>query len=72
VLDSCVPSPIKAEISGRLTRILPYSAKLAAEYEGDLKAMTTRHKISAIGQAAATAKPAAALILGSLLLLIRP
>jgi hypothetical protein len=34
--------------------------------------MTARHKVSAIGQAAATAEPAATLILGTLLLLIRP
>ena len=34
--------------------------------------MSTRHKSSAIGQAATTAEPAATLILGSLLLLIRP
>lgn len=34
--------------------------------------MSTRHIRCAIGRAAGTAKPAAALILGSLLLLIRP
>ena len=45
--------------------------------EGDVRAMTTRHQISAIGRAAPQAEPkgssmAATLILGSLLLLIRP
>jgi hypothetical protein len=34
--------------------------------------MTTRRDICAIGRAASRAEPAAALILGSLLLLIRP
>jgi hypothetical protein len=34
--------------------------------------MTTRHKLCAIGRAATTAEPAATLILGTLLLLIRP
>jgi len=34
--------------------------------------MTTRHDICAIDRAAITAEPAAALILGSLLLLRRP
>ena len=34
--------------------------------------MTTRHDICAIGRAASRAEPAATLILGSLLLLIRP
>ena len=34
--------------------------------------MASRHDIRAIERAAGTAKPAAALILGSLLLLIRP
>ncbi len=34
--------------------------------------MSTRHHICALRRAAGTAKPAAALTLGSLLLLIRP
>jgi hypothetical protein len=34
--------------------------------------MTTRNHVGAIERAAATAEPAATLILGSLLLLIRP
>ncbi len=34
--------------------------------------MTTRHNIRAIGRAACQAAPAASLILGTLLLLIRP
>jgi hypothetical protein len=41
-------------------------------FEGDLRAMTTRHQICAIERAATTAGSAATLILGSLLLLIRP
>ena len=40
--------------------------------EGDLRAMTTRRQISALARAASQAEPAATLILGSLLLLIRP
>jgi len=40
--------------------------------EGDLRAMTTRRKISALARAASQAEPAATLILGSLLLLTRP
>ena len=40
--------------------------------EGDLRAMTTRSQISAFARAASQAEPAATLILGSLLLLIRP
>ena len=44
--------------------------------EGDVRAMTTRHKTSAIGRAASQAEPKGSsmttLILGSLLLLIRP
>jgi hypothetical protein len=55
----------------RLTAVLPCSATIAAEHEGDARAMTTRQKTSAIGRAA-KADPAATLILGSLLLLIRP
>ncbi len=42
------------------------------DHEGDLEAMTTRHDISAIERTAAEAGSAATLILGSLLLLIRP
>jgi hypothetical protein len=34
--------------------------------------MTTRHELCAIGRAACQAEPAATLILGTLLLLIRP
>jgi hypothetical protein len=50
---------------------------LAADKEGDLRAMTTRHKTSAIGRAASQAEPKGSsmpttLILGTLLLLIRP
>ena len=60
----------------RLTRTLPSSATLTRDEEGDLRAMTTRHKISAIGRAATTAEPKGSsmttLILGTLLLLIRP
>jgi hypothetical protein len=40
--------------------------------EGDLRAMSTRHELCAIERAAAKAEPAATLILGTLLLLIRP
>jgi hypothetical protein len=45
---------------------------LDANDEGDLEAMTTRHDVCAIDRTAATAGSAATLILGSLLLLIRP
>jgi len=44
---------------------------LAGDDEG-FEAMTTRHKICAIGRAGGKADPAVSLILGSLLLLIRP
>jgi hypothetical protein len=45
---------------------------LTVEDEGDLRAMTTRHDLCAIERTAAPAGSAATLILGSLLLLIRP
>jgi hypothetical protein len=56
----------------RLTRTLPGSATLTVEDEGDLQAMATRYSIRAIERAASQAEPAATLILGTLLLLIRP
>jgi hypothetical protein len=44
---------------------------LAGDDEGS-EAMTTRRQICAIGRAAGKADPAATLVLGTLLLLIRP
>ena len=59
--------PLKA---GRLTRALPRPFKLTGETREH--SMSTRRNIRAIGQTAGYAGSAASLILGTLLLLIRP
>ncbi|MGA8176823.1 MAG: hypothetical protein WB839_19095 [Pseudolabrys sp.] len=55
----------------RLTRTLPQFATVAVEVEG-FEAMSMRHDIRAIERTAGYAGSAASLILGTLLLLIRP
>jgi hypothetical protein len=59
--------PLKA---GRLTRALPRPVKLTDEMREH--SMSPRRNIRAIGQTAGYAGSAASLILGTLLLLIRP
>src|SRR5689334_19836552 len=62
--------PLQA--ASRLTRALPESVRLTGDTRDEPGTMSTRHEIRAIEQTASNAGAAASLILGTLLLLIRP
>ena len=73
--NACIASAASAKSSAidqRLTRTLPCSATLAVEHEGLGQSMSSRQTICATERTAANAGSAATLILGTLLLLIRP
>ena len=62
--------PLQA--ASRLTRALPESVRLTGDTREEPGTMSTRHEICAIERTADNAGTAASLILGTLLLLIRP
>jgi hypothetical protein len=70
-LDFIRRGPLKAGLRRPINEDFTLLRDLAGDDEGS-EAMTTRRQICAIGRAAGKADPAATLILGTLLLLIRP